>query len=310
MCSDFGKKLGSLSPGLDVDWVIASKLSTQGRVYQLPIENESVSKSVTDKNPVKRGYSPRWLYLFLVIAVLSGIVSTTTQLGDRSLQRTFEQIERSRLVWNSWRETEDSIRFELDQIGFFLATDSIASDSSGESRAVARLKRHIAALQIFKLPDLSSKESEPIYISLARMSLAADTLSTAISNLSQRKSSNTAIDADRLLRQAIRSQIASVHALNSMRKARVPIMDRNNLELNVKYDEWNNRDVIFDTVALVMLAVLVALGVLIAIKYARSARQSAIQFEHLSESEGRFRSVVANVPGVIFRSRGVNFNAR
>ena len=263
-----------------------------------------MSKSVTDKNSVKRGYNPRWLYLFLVIAVLSGIVSTTTRFGDHSLQQTVERIEKSRLAWNSWRELEDSIRLELDQIGFNLAADSITGASSSKNtQGLQRIKHHIAALQIFKIPDLNSKESEPIFLSLARLSLAADTLIAAVSNLSTLRSGTVTADVSQPLEDAIRRQIATVHALNSLRKARVPIMDRNNLELNVKYDEWNNRDVIFDTTALFMLVILVALGVVIAIRYSRSARQSAIQYERLSESEGRFRSVVANVPGVIFRSR-------
>ncbi|MGB5105697.1 MAG: PAS domain S-box protein [Candidatus Zixiibacteriota bacterium] len=266
-----------------------------------------ISKTVENNDHRGRRHNPLWLHLFFVMAILSGIVSTTTYVGDRSLEKRVDRFEEFQAKWSTWRLVEDSIRFELDHVGIYLGVDTVFHRLDGATnnmrQRVEIIRRCIAHLQISDIPNTSKEVSKPIYDAIATLSVAGDNLAAVVTDLSTIPSAPVPKYTFDNHKRAATSYAAIVRALNSVRNSRIQIVDDLNREFNSSFKSWQSLEEFVNTAALILLAVLIGIGVLIARKYARSESDRARQFAQLHESESRFRSVVANVPGIIFRSR-------
>ena len=241
------------------------------------------------------------------MAIFSGIISITTYFGDRSLEDSVNQADQFRAAWSAWRGTEDSIRVELDHIGFYLNSDSGSLEIDNRNRTASQrmelIQRCVVQLQISEAPGAGKKSSKQIYDAVADLSLASDSLSLIVAELANRHSVLESANSINAQRRAVHCYTTVVRALNSVRNARISIVDDFNNDVNLGFKRWQRTEEFVNTAALIILGLLMWLGVLIARNYARSEEQNALQFQQLKESEARFRSVVANVPGIIFRSR-------
>lgn len=255
----------------------------------------------------KFGNSQRWLYLFFVVVVFSAVVMTITYLGNNRIEREAKANIEFSETWLAWRSTEDSIRTSLEMIGFLNTSGNALHEAvrpeSDYNRQYERIRRCIRALQSFPVPAVAASECDPIYRSLAGLSVSVDTLSELPSLM------HTSYDekADTLLSE-LRSRWernfhASFAAISTIRSERMAISGRHTAKFNSALEEWQSTERAINAVSLVVVGFLVIFGLILARTLFKVERDRVKQFAMLTESENRYRAVVDNVPGVIFRSR-------
>ena len=268
---------------------------------------ETNIESTAEQSQRRTGSSQRWLYLFYIVIVFSAVVKTITYLGDERMEKgakaNFEFNDR----WLAWRSTEDSIRSSLDLIGFQHTTGQLIAESVQTEleyrKHIERIRRSIKALQSFPVPSTASSECGPIYASLAGLSESIDTLDglPSLASLSNgRKSDSLFINIEGRWERNFHACIA---AINAIRSERMAIVGRNTDRFNQQLEEWQATEGAINAVSLVVVAFLAIFGLVLARNLSNAERDRTRQFAMLTESENRYRAVVDNIPGVIFRSR-------
>lgn len=254
-----------------------------------------------------RSIGQYWLYLFIVIVVFSAAASITTYYGDQKVESNAKSLERFTQGWISWRSIEDSIRSSLDQIGIQLASDF---ELSGKQASVQQIRstfeqihRCVRGLQEFRIPPIGANEVAAIYQSLFELSDAADSLEPAHLRLASPHAGLPSSMTAEHYRRWEGHFTALVRALNNVRSERLNIVVRYTDESNAEFMRWRSIKKIVNSVSLVVVVLVAILGLFLARTLSRSEHERSRQFALLSESEDRFRTVVANIPGVIFRSR-------
>ena len=252
--------------------------------------------------------SPRWLYLFFVMVFFSAAAAVTTFFCDRTVEQRTETLDEFTVTWNSWRSIEDSIRSSLDQIGIELASDfetGLRTEVVREiEQIIERMHRNVQTLQSFGVPVIVSGQTGPIFESLAKLSESTDSLESALFGLSTplAESHMTDLHAGDFQRFE-RHHVAFVRSLNNVRAERLVIVGRITNQFTAEFEFWRRLEKVVNLIALVVIVLVATLGIVVARNLSRSERERSRQFALLSESENRFRTVVANIPGVIFRAR-------
>ncbi len=254
-----------------------------------------------------RRSNPRWLYLFFAMVAISATAASITYLGDRRTERDLEQVQDFTSRWNSWRSIEDSIRASLDDIGLQVRPQFSILQQHQPSlefrHTIERMRRCMRSLQTFATPPMAPSEALRINTALSILSAATDSLEAAARGFGEVNAQlpTTLISA---LHQSWEYRYAGlVHALNSVRAARMSIVTRLTNASNSRSAAWRSFAEIANTVALVAILLLTLAGVVMARRLSAAERERSEQFAKLQESEDRFRKVVANVPGAIFRTR-------
>lgn len=251
--------------------------------------------------------STRLLYIFLALIILSTCAKIVTYIGDERIEEKAAAGTDFNARWIAWRTIEDSIRTSLEQIEI-QSLDEAAPAGNPENQThflhrVERMQRCIRALQAFSVPPMVANEIGDIYSSLAELATSTDSLEPAFAGLTAPFASLTAEQVAGRYRNWERNTAAVIRSLDAVRRERMAIVVRVTEQFNIEFNQWQSLQAIVNSSALVIAVLVAAFGLIVARNLSRSERDRSHQFELLSESENRFRTVVANIPGAIYRAR-------
>ncbi len=265
------------------------------------------TRSAIHRLPTSASSSTRLLYIFLALIILSTCAKIVKYIGDEKIEDNAAAVTDFNSQWMAWRTIEDSIRTSLEQIEL-QSLDEVTLAGNPENHAlflhrVERMQRCIRTLQAFPIPPMVATEVGDIYTSLAKLASFTDSLETAFAGLTAPFAGLTGEQVADRYRNWERNTAAVIRSLDAIRRERMAIVARVTEQLNIEFNQWQSLQAVVNSSALVIAVLVAAFGLIVARNLSRSERDRSQQFALLSESENRFRTVVANIPGVIFRAQ-------
>lgn len=242
-------------------------------------------------------------HLFLIAGVFALFSVATTLIGNFKCKSAEARKDEHRLLWLGHQDREDSLRVALFKFGSRIRLASLDPETSGAAlgEGSAAVCAGVNELSDYFDSECVIAESTQVAQVLARLGSDIDSLRALSKGL---HSVSFESDFTRTqLGQMLSFYLRMVETLEEVRILRRSVRD---ISVNIHETEarsWQDREDVLNGLSILIICLVTILGIYVARQARSVVDERARQFQKLNESETRFRSVMANVPGVIFRSR-------
>ncbi len=250
---------------------------------------------------------PRWVLGYYGAVGIALIVVLMTLYSDRQVAQFFNDIVSSDQAWDAWFVSVDSLQTSTVRL-LFSAENLIESENFTNGLRSYRIQESDISRQMKKVAgfprELSADDERHQLVIRIRTATALEESTLAYGNAVLTAGRNSA-EASEQAEQGVENRFAKfIDALQETRDAArnyhaAAVKNETNDLLSSRYV-----DLAVHLLALAALLANAVYGLYLVKRLSLSETQRTHQLQQLAESESRFKSLVANVPGGVFRISG------